>query len=44
MQLTENERDPVNMLKKYFDNKQKEKKVVNTTQLNKKKKPRVSRS
>jgi len=33
MHLTENERDPVNMLKKYFDNKQKEKNVVNTKQL-----------
>jgi len=30
MHLTDNQRDPVSMLKKYFDNKQKEKNVVNT--------------
>ena len=44
--LSENENDPVNLLKRYFENKHKEKKVVHAKDLKKNKKVprRVSRS
>lgn len=44
--LSENENDPVNLLKRYFENKNKEKKVVHTKELKKGSKmlQRVSRS